>query len=645
MSTTSIFGLKRMVPRYKNFLFRRFSPAKSSEDVSEGKYGPYGLIQSDYAESKVQFTNIKELDSRKRLNEVWIRGRLHLSEKTSGKRCFITLRQQIYTIQGVVSANAETTKEFVDFVASVNKESIVDVLGEVQIVKEEVRSCSQSDVELHIKKLFVVSSADSCLPMQIQQATRPDGDNNGLPSVNLHFRLNNRVLDLRAPTSQAIFKVQAGICQVFRDSLSKRGFVEIHTPKMVSAASEGGAEVFQIKYFEDKAYLAQSPQFYKQMAIAGDFGRVFTVGAVFRAENSSSNRHLTEFVGLDLEMTFSFHYHEVLRAVWSVIIELFKHLQDKFAEEISIIAEQYPSDPFIFSEQPVILTFAEAVAMLRDHGMHQDHQEDLGAPNERFLGDLVRAKYGTDFFVLDKFPLAVRPFYTMPDPNNELYSNSYDMFMRGKEILSGGQRIHDAKLLTERAKQHGIDLRTIQAYLDAFKYGCPPHAGGGIGLERITMLFLGLKNIRLASLFPRDPNRLPKINYDETADEKSYCGAANSRQSGRLLVNDQYRVVDEATKKRRLQKHLDTLERDNVQDDPHANLTWNKAIPKFADELSNDKTKRKKHSDTQQANKLCEVGTKKGKKLRAELQKSRFRKNFIQLIEEEQKLKEEDPRQ
>jgi len=326
--------------------------------------------------------------------------------------------------------------------------------------------------------------------------------------VNLDTRLDNRVLDLRTQTSQAIFSIQAGVCCFFRDLLTQRHFTEIHTPKIIPAASEGGANVFQVTYFKGSAYLAQSPQLYKQMAIAGDMERVFTVGAVFRAEDSNTHRHMTEFVGLDLEMAFRFHYHEVMELIGEVLIGVFKGLQEQFRTEIETVARQYPAEPFQFKEPTLILKFSEGVAMLREDGIEIGDEEDMSTPVEKRLGALVKAKYQTDFYILDKFPLAVRPFYTMPDPHNERYSNSYDMFMRGEEILSGAQRIHDPQLLTERASHHSIPLDQIRAYIDSFRYGCSPHAGGGIGLERVTMLFLGLHNIRLASLFPRDPKRI-----------------------------------------------------------------------------------------------------------------------------------------
>ena len=414
----------------------------------------------------------------------------------------------------------------------ISKESIVDVLATVKKVDAKIESCSQKDVELSCKEIWVVSQSEPKLPIQIEDASRRVDESSSKDAltvtVNQDQRLDNRVIDLRTATNQAVYRLEAGICQLFRENLTNQGFVEIHTPKIISAASEGGANVFTVSYFKGKAYLAQSPQLYKQMAIAADFGKVFTTGAVFRAEDSNTHRHLTEFVGLDLEMAFNYHYHEVLHAIGNLFTQIFKGLRDKFADEISVIADQFPSEPFQFLDPPLILEYKEGVEMLREAGVEMDEEEDLSTPNEKLLGTinqywqcsmmrnhyfhvagrLVKARYSTDFYILDKFPLAVRPFYTMPDPNNEKWSNSYDMFMRGEEILSGAQRIHDPNFLIERAKVHGIDLETIRSYIDSFRYGCPPHAGGGIGMERVCMLYLGLDNIRKTSMFPRDPKRL-----------------------------------------------------------------------------------------------------------------------------------------
>ena len=233
---------------------------------------------------------------------------------------------------------------------------------------------------------------------------------------------DNRWIDLRTPANLAIFKVESGVCQLFRCFLLKNKFFEIHTPKIISAASEGGANVFEVSYFKRSAYLAQSPQLYKQMAISSDFNRVFTIGAVFRAEDSNTHRHLTEFVGLDLEMAFNYHYHEVLDLLGNMFIEIFKGLERDYANEIQTVYNQYPAEPFKFLEPSLVLTFPQAVQMLRDVGIEMGDEDDFNTANEKLLGKLVKEKYDTDFFILDKFPLAIRPFYTMPDPNNPVSS-------------------------------------------------------------------------------------------------------------------------------------------------------------------------------------------------------------------------------
>ncbi|GMT19925.1 hypothetical protein PFISCL1PPCAC_11222, partial [Pristionchus fissidentatus] len=480
---------------------------EDEEDVSVGMYGSYGLIQSSDVKD-IKFTELAEINAGLDGQEIWVRGRIHAT-RSKGKTAFIVLRHRVHTAQLMLFVGEKLSKQMLKFVAGIPKESIVDVQGLVKKVEGAgIASCTQKDAELHAIQLFVVSSAEPRLPLQIEDAARGENDASGLSGVNLDTRLDNRVLDLRTPTTQAIFAIQAGVCRFFRDTLASRGFTEIHTPKIISAASEGGANVFQVTYFKGSAYLAQSPQLYKQMAIAGDFDKVYTIGSVFRAEDSNTHRHMTEFMGLDLEMAFKFHYHEVMNTIGEVLIGIFKGLQAEFSHEIAAVCAQYPAEPFKFCEPALVLKFSDAIAMLRADGVEIGDEEDMSTPVEKQLGRLVKAKYDTDFYILDKFPLAVRPFYTMPDPHDQRYSNSYDMFMRGEEILSGAQRIHDSVFLAERAKHHGINLEQIQAYIDSFKYGCPPHAGGGIGLERVTMLFLGLHNIRLASLFPRDPKRI-----------------------------------------------------------------------------------------------------------------------------------------
>ncbi|ERL92973.1 aspartate--tRNA ligase, cytoplasmic isoform X2 [Dendroctonus ponderosae] len=486
------------------------APARDEADVSEGRYGTLPLIRSDPSAPKRAFTAAKDLTKALTGQQVWIRGRLHTS-RAKGKQCFIVLRQREFSVQVLVNVSEAVSKAMVKFASNISKESIIDVQAKVAQVPSSVAGCSQSEVELVASEVWVVSAAFPQLPLQIEDASRPEkpGDEDSLNiRVNQDTRLDNRVLDLRTSTNQAVFRLEAGVCKLFRDTLASRGFVEIHTPKIIPAASEGGANVFTVSYFKGSAYLAQSPQLYKQMAIAADFEKVFTVGAVFRAEDSNTHRHLTEFTGLDLEMAFQYHYHEVMLTIGDLFTEIFKGLRDQYSREISLVGQQYPAEAFTFLEPPLVLQFPEARTMLKEAGIEVGAEDDLSTPVEKLLGRLVKAKFHTDFYILDKYPLAVRPFYTMPDPQDPKTSNSYDMFMRGEEILSGAQRIHDPQFLTERAKHHGIDIPKIAAYIDAFKYGCPPHAGGGIGLERVVMLYLGLDNVRKTSMFPRDPKRV-----------------------------------------------------------------------------------------------------------------------------------------
>ncbi|CAF3567227.1 unnamed protein product [Rotaria sordida] len=485
------------------------SSTAHEEDFSQGNYGIMPLIQSKEKIDR-QLIPVRDINEKSAKQTIWIRGRLHTS-RGKGKQCFLVIRHQSATIQAVVCVSENVSKPMVKFATTITKESVIDVEGEVTLAPTPIESCTQKDVELQVKKMFVVSPAEPRLPLLIEDAMRPDdptSDGAQAPHANQDTRLDNRVIDLRTPANQAIYRVEAGVCKLFRDTLDAKGFVEIHTPKIISAASEGGANVFQVTYFKSNAYLAQSPQFYKQMAIAADFGKVYTIGAVFRAEDSNTHRHLTEFVGLDLEMAFSYHYHEVVNTIGDLFTQIFKGLAERFVTEIAIINKQFPCEPFEFIEPALRIEYKEGLALLAEAGVQMGSEEDLSTENERILGRIVKAKYHTDFYILDKYPLAVRPFYTMPDPDNPKYSNSYDMFMRGEEILSGAQRIHDSQLLLERVKHHKINIDQIKSYIDAFRYGCPPHGGGGIGLERVLMLYLGLGNVRKTSMFPRDPKRI-----------------------------------------------------------------------------------------------------------------------------------------
>lgn len=305
------------------------------------------------------------------------------------------------------------------------------------------------------------------------------------------IRLNNRWLDLRVPANNAIMRIRCGILKYFRDSLYDDKFVEINTPKLIAGASEGGADVFKTDYFGTTACLAQSPQLYKQMAISADLRRVFEIGPVFRAEKSNTRRHLCEFTGLDIEMEIKSHYNETLHVVHNVFRHIFSSLERDYSLEISVVRAQYPSTVVEITEQPVIIHWQDGIRMLREAGHEAGDFDDLNSAQELVLGALVKQKFGTDFFILDQYPSNVRPFYTMLNPADERYSNSYDMFLCGQEICSGAQRCHDPSALEAAIIKRGIDPESLRFYIDCFRHGISPHAGAGIGLDRVLFLYLG----------------------------------------------------------------------------------------------------------------------------------------------------------
>lgn len=235
---------------------------------------------------------------------------------------------------------------------------------------------------------------------------------------------------------------------------------------------------------------------------------MFEIGPVFRAENSNTNRHLCEFTGLDLEMEFKNHYFEVLDLIGELMVFMFKNMQSRYARELSVINDQYPFEEFKCADPVFKLNFREGIKLLNEAGFTQSEFEDLTTETEKALGKIVKDKHDTDFYMLYGYPIQARPFYTMLDPHDPRFTNSYDFFMRGEEITSGAQRIHDPKVLAQRATECGIPVETIKDYINSFKYGAPAHGGAGFGLERIVKFYCNLHNIRKASLFPRDPVRL-----------------------------------------------------------------------------------------------------------------------------------------
>ena len=531
--------------------------AAANEDLSH-VFGDAPMIQS---KSKSEggasnWTKIGDLTKDMEGKEVMVRGFLQTSRGV-GKGSFVLLRSSLYTVQCVAFESKSIPSAMIKYMTGVPVESIVDVYGTVSCPENPVEGATQSAVEIQVTKFHCIVKATAAMPFQMEDACRPDlvketdvgaYDPEANQSaeggrVGQETRLDHRWIDLRTPANQSIFRIQSMVCTLFREYLLSKDFIEIHTPKLLSGASEGGADVFTLDYFGKPACLSMSPQLHKQMAAAcGGFERVFEIGPVFRAENSNTRRHLCEFTGLDLEMAISEHYDEVLDVIGDMFVHIFDGLKEKSSPELERIREQHGFDDLQYLKKTLKIDYATGCKLLREAGVEQDDYDDLSTANEKKLGDIVKEKYNTDFYIMDKYPLSVRPFYTMPDPNvstlccqswiqyctqfsscilisltpkleleivqNPKLSNSYDIFIRGQEILSGAQRVHEPELIEKRAKDWGIDVATISSYVDSFRNGALPHGGGGIGLERVVMLYLGLTNIRKSSMFVRDPRRI-----------------------------------------------------------------------------------------------------------------------------------------
>ena len=483
------------------------------------RYGNLPLAQSTEWKHEHR-CDISKVGSHSANDEVVFRARVHTVRRMSHKLAFIVLRQQLVTLQGVLAEQEGiVSQHMVQWAEEIAAGSIVLVKGHLQRPKEPIRGCTVHDFELLIREFHVVARRAQAIPFSVyeDEVSKDREIAEGVHASNItdRLRLTHRILDLRTTTSQALFRINSGVCNLFRSFLDSQRFIEIHTPKLQGGATESGSSVFQLDYFGRPAFLAQSPQLAKQMAIASDFERVYEIGPVFRAENSNTHRHLTEYTGLDLEMAIEEHYHEALQMILETLKYIFKGLYDRYATEIAAIKHHFPHEDLVWLDVTPVIPFAEGIQMLQESGWTNEDgsalspNEDLHTRDEIRLGQLVKEKYRTDFYVLDKFPVSARPFYTMPDPHDNTKTNSFDMFIRGQEILSGGQRIHDAKMLTDQMKAQGVDPESIDDYIEGFRLGAPPHAGAGIGLERILMLMFQLENVRLASLFHRDPKSLP----------------------------------------------------------------------------------------------------------------------------------------
>lgn len=498
---------------------------KAAEEETEEMKSKYGTLPINFYAGQQKHedrVDIRELKADSVGKMVCFRARLHNMRKLSAHLMFIELRQQTATIQGILHEHGSVSPHFLYWAEHLHVESVVVVKGVVQEPKAkqgEIIGVSIHNLEIHIHEMHVEATPSEPLAFTVHEAevtkaeTEVEGDTRH--RVSDRARQHNRIIDLRTTASQGIFRIQSGVCQAFRSHLHGLGFIEIHTPKLQGAASESGASVFKVDYFGRPAFLAQSPQLGKQMSIAADMRRVFEIGPVFRAENSNTHRHLTEFTGLDLEMAIDEHYHEVLRVLDSTFKAIFSYVYENYKDEIEVVKRQFPHEDLVWLDETPVIPFAEAIRMLNDSGYRDENgkplpeNEDMGTRDEIALGAVIKEKYKTDYYVLDKFPTSARPFYAMSDPENPEITNSFDIFLRGQEILSGGQRIHDAPMLVAKMEKMKMDPKTLEEYMTGFEWGAPPHGGGGIGMERILMLLLKLGDIRNATLFPRDPKSLP----------------------------------------------------------------------------------------------------------------------------------------
>ena len=372
--------VQKKFDKIKSKLDRELELKKQQElaeanDVSKGKYGELPLNQSQ-TKTGTKYITFKHLHEHFD-KEVTIIGRIH-QIRGKGKMVFVVLRQDFDTLQCIIQQSDAVSKLYLKFINSQASESMVRIKG---IVKSaQVSGCTLQTLELEIHEFFIFAKLKRDLPFTIEQAMVNENDTETLQSkVNLDTKLNNRVLDLRTITNHAIFKIQSQICTLFREYLLSLDFLEIHTPKLNGNASEGGASVFKVQYFQRDAFLAQSPQLYKQMMICSDFSRVFEIGPVFRSENSQTHRHMTEFMGLDLEMAFNEHYDEVVDVIGDVLIFIFDKLGEKCGRELDIINKQHPFVPLKYKYKGGLLrlTFAEGIKMLQQNGVEIKDLEDI----------------------------------------------------------------------------------------------------------------------------------------------------------------------------------------------------------------------------------------------------------------------------
>ncbi|MFA7209481.1 MAG: aspartate--tRNA(Asn) ligase [Parcubacteria group bacterium] len=408
-----------------------------------------------------------------------------------GKLIFIDLRDRSGKIQMVIIPDKEDAYKAAKEIRS---ECIIEVEGLVKARPGGAKNekIPTGGVEIEVEKLDVISKPEVELPVDISVE--------GL-NLNLDTLLDNRTLTLRNEKIKAIFKIYAEMIGAYARIAKQEGFLEIKTPKILDSATEGGANFFKIKYFDKDAYLAQSPQFYKQAGV-GIFERVFEVGSVFRAEPHYTTRHVNEYIGLDAEMGFIENFEDVMVELEKVMTYVMREVSQNCQSEL----ESYGAQILPVEKIPR-MKLTEALDILdKEYGKKMD-EVDIDAEGERLICEWVKKNHNSDFVFLTHYPAAIRPFYSMPSPDPQ-YTDTFDLLFMGVEIASGGQRIHDYGQLVANMKKHKLNPEEFSHYLDIFKYGIPPHGGWGLGSERIVQKILGLGSIKEAILFPRDVKRL-----------------------------------------------------------------------------------------------------------------------------------------
>ncbi|HZR40057.1 MAG TPA: aspartate--tRNA(Asn) ligase [Ktedonobacteraceae bacterium] len=417
---------------------------------------------------------------------VCLAGWLHSLRQMGGVN-FLVIRDGWGLVQAVTESEAEMAP------LTANKLSVESVIAVEGLAVSEVQA--PGGVELHDLHIEVITPIQEPPPIPINKRKITAG---------MSTLLDHAVVANRHPARRAIFRLASGMMAGFRSFLTAQGFTEIQTPKIVASATESGANTFKLDYFGKPTYLAQSPQFYKQNMV-GVFERVFEVGPVFRAEPHDSTRHLNEYVSLDAEFGFIENHFTVMALLRDVIAHILTTFSEYYAAELDLLHVQMPTIP----AQVPDIHFAEAQELiLKLHHVDVRGEPDLSAQDERWLGEWAMREFGSDFLFVTGYPMSKRPFYTYPDPQRPAYSNSFDLIFRGTELVTGGQRLHRYEdYIAALAKAH-IPLEPFASYLEAFKYGMPPHGGFAIGSERLLMHLIGAPNVRLTSLFPRDLTRL-----------------------------------------------------------------------------------------------------------------------------------------